>query len=78
MKITLTINETALELETTGRESLLSALRSNGYFGVKQGCETGECGACTVLVNGTPTNACVYSASQADGKSIETIEDMGR
>jgi putative selenate reductase molybdopterin-binding subunit len=55
----------------------LRALREAGYFGVKHGCETGECGACTVLVDGRPVNACVYLAAQAEGHSIQTIEAVG-
>ena len=52
-------------------------MRNEGYFGVKHGCETGECGACTVLVDGKPVNACVMLAVQAEGHPIETIENVG-
>ncbi|HJS28234.1 MAG TPA: molybdopterin cofactor-binding domain-containing protein, partial [Anaerolineales bacterium] len=48
-----------------------------GYFGVKHGCETGECGACTVLVEGAPQNSCVLLALQAEGKVVETVESLG-
>lgn len=78
MKITLTINGAPAELEAAPGDSLLMTLRSLGYFGVKHGCETGECGACAVLVDGKPVNSCVYLAHQAVGRSIETIESVGQ
>jgi putative selenate reductase molybdopterin-binding subunit len=77
MNIHLIINGTAHTLEVPPYQSLLTALRANGFFGVKQGCETGECGACTVLIDGKPANACVFAAAQADGKDIITIESIG-
>jgi putative selenate reductase molybdopterin-binding subunit len=77
MKIHLNVNGQDQEAEVAADTSLLKHLRGEGYFGVKHGCETGECGACTVLVNGSTVNACVMSACQADGKSIETIEVFG-
>ena len=55
---------------------LLDVLRREGYFGVKRGCETGECGACTVLVNGKPINSCLMFAAQAEGCEILTIEGV--
>ena len=57
-------------------ELLLDVLRREGYFGVKRGCETGECGACTVLVNGKPINSCLMFAAQAQGREILTIEGV--
>lgn len=55
---------------------LLDVLRREGYFGVKRGCETGECGACTVLVNGKPINSCLMFAAQAEGCDVLTIEGV--
>ena len=55
---------------------LLDVLRREGYFGVKRGCETGECGACTVLVNGKPINSCLMFAAQAEGCEVLTIEGV--
>ena len=55
---------------------LLDVLRSHGYFGVKRGCEKGECGACTVLLNGRPVNACLIFAAQAEGEEILTVEGL--
>jgi putative selenate reductase molybdopterin-binding subunit len=77
MLITLHINGEPQALETTASEPLLNLLRRNGFFGVKHGCETGECGACAVLVNGSPTVSCVMLAAQADGARVTTIEGMG-
>ena len=71
------VNGKVHEVEVQANTNLLSVLRELGYFGVKHGCETGECGACAVLIDGVMINSCVYSAMQADGKSIETIEAVG-
>jgi len=73
----LLINNTNHPLDLPPHTTLLRALRSLGYFSVKHGCETGECGACTVLLDGKPVNACVMLAAQAEGHQIETIEDLG-
>ena len=73
----LTINGKEHDLTTSPNTTLLRALRSEGFFSVKHGCETGDCGACTVLLDGKPVNACVTLAAQAEGHTIETIEDLG-
>ena len=57
---------------------LLDVLRREAYFGVKRGCETGECGACTVLVDGKPVNSCLMFAAQAAGREILTIEGVAQ
>ncbi|MDH5507047.1 MAG: molybdopterin-dependent oxidoreductase [Anaerolineae bacterium] len=77
MKINLNINGETKEIQAAPGDSLLKTLRAEGYFGVKHGCETGECGACTVLLDGKPVNACVQLAAQAEGQQIETIEAVG-
>jgi putative selenate reductase molybdopterin-binding subunit len=77
MKLVLSINNLDQDVEASAGDSLLKTLRSLGYFGVKHGCETGECGACTVLVDGKPVNSCLYLAAQAEGHSIQTIEAVG-
>ncbi len=77
MKISLNINNIAVEPVVNPGASLLSVLRGLGYYGVKHGCETGECGACTVLLDGKPVNSCVMLAVQADGHRIQTIEALG-
>ena len=77
MKLQLEINGLQLEMDAAPGDSLLKVLRSQGYFGVKHGCETGDCGACAVLLDGKPVNSCVYLAAQAQGHTIRTIEASG-
>ena len=77
MNIHLNVNGQPLSLEIHPGDSLLNVLRRQGYFGVKRGCETGECGACTVLLDDKPVSSCVMLAAQAEGHAVETIESMG-
>lgn len=78
-KITMMVNEKIYSLEVDIRESLLEVLRNRLHFtGVKQGCSVGECGACTVLINGTPINSCIFLALWADGKKITTVEGVAK
>jgi putative selenate reductase molybdopterin-binding subunit len=77
MRLQLLINNVLQYIEAHPGESLLKVLRRLGYFGVKHGCETGECGACTVLLDGKPVNTCIYLAAQAEGHEIRTIESVG-
>jgi putative selenate reductase molybdopterin-binding subunit len=78
MKITLTINDKKITREILGNESLLDFLRKENLFGTKfGGCDHGECGACTVLLDGEPINSCTHLALQADGHKIQTIESIG-
>jgi putative selenate reductase molybdopterin-binding subunit len=78
MILQLLINNVLQDIEALPGESLLKVLRRAGYFGVKHGCETGECGACAVLLDGKPVNTCVYLAAQAEGHDIQTIESVGQ
>ena len=78
MQLTLNVNGSEIEVSSRSNETLLKILRQNGFFGVKHGCETGECGACTVLLDGKPVNACVTLAAQAEGRLVETIESVGQ
>src|SRR5574341_853826 len=77
MNINLKLNGEDVTFEARPGQTLLSALRQNGVFGVKHGCETGECGVCTVLLDGRPVNTCVMLAAQAQGHSLTTIEGLG-
>jgi aerobic-type carbon monoxide dehydrogenase small subunit (CoxS/CutS family) len=78
-RIKLIVNDKPYSIEVDIRESLLDVLRNKLQFtGVKQGCSVGECGACTVLIDGTPFNSCIYLAVWAEGKSITTIEGVSK
>ena len=74
--IKLKINGKEQETAVDDRESLLDTLRRLGFTSVKKGCEVGECGACTVLVNGEAIDSCIYLSMWADGKSIMTVEGL--
>src|SRR3972149_661155 len=77
MKIELSVNGHSHHMEAAPGIRLLDALRGEGYYSVKHGCETGECGACAVLIDGKPINSCVHLAAQAEGHAIQTVEEMG-
>ena len=72
--ISCTINGKSMSIAVDVRQSLLEVLRENGYTSVKEGCGVGECGACTVLVDDEPLDACLYLAVWVDGRSIRTTE----
>jgi len=73
--ITCTINGKQRELRVDVRQSLLEVLREQlGLISIKQGCSVGECGACTVLIDDVPMDACICLAVWADGRSIRTVE----
>jgi putative selenate reductase molybdopterin-binding subunit len=77
MRLNLKINGKNLEVEAGVHETLLRVLRREGFFGVKHGCETGECGSCAVLLDGKPVASCTLLAAQAEGHCIHTIEATG-
>ncbi len=77
MDIYLTINGEKKTFAVHPSDRLLDLLRREAYFSVKHGCETGECGACTVLLDGQPVNSCVMLAAQVDGRQIVTAEALG-
>jgi aerobic-type carbon monoxide dehydrogenase small subunit (CoxS/CutS family) len=76
LTIRLTVNAEPKEWSIAPGDLLLDVLRHEGYFGAKRGCEKGECGACTVLVEGKPINSCLMFAAQADGRELLTIEGL--
>ncbi|MEM5518109.1 2Fe-2S iron-sulfur cluster-binding protein [Henriciella sp. AS95] len=77
-KTVLEINQTRHEVEADPRTTLLDALRHHlGLTGTKKGCDHGQCGACTVLVNGRRINSCLTLACMHDGDEITTIEGLG-
>lgn len=78
MRIQFMLNGESIEFEVSPDMTLLSALREElGLFGVKHGCETGECGACAILLDGVPVNTCVMLAAQVNGREVTTIEALG-
>jgi len=73
----LTINGTRRPVDADPSRSLLSVLRDDfGLTGAKYGCGEGQCGACTVLLDGQPVRSCITSLSAAAGKSVTTIEGI--
>jgi aerobic carbon-monoxide dehydrogenase small subunit len=74
----MTVNEKPVEVEVDPTWTLLKVLRERlRLTGTKKGCEQGDCGACTVLLEGKAVNACLVLALQAQGKRIETVEGLG-
>ena len=76
MELRVTVNGEAKQFAIAPGDVLLDVLRREGYFGVKRGCEKGECGACTVLLNGRTINSCLMFAAQAEGCEVITIEGV--
>jgi len=75
--ITLKVNGKDHELAVEANQILVDLLRYDlGLTGTKKGCGTGECGACTVILNGKPVNACLVLAIQANGAEVLTIEGL--
>jgi len=75
MKISVKINGELYERDVAENRTLLRFLREDlGFTGPKEGCGAGECGACTVFMNGKTVNSCMVLAVEADGAEIETIE----
>lgn len=72
------VNGKPVEIAVKPSWTLLKVLRDElGLTGTKKGCEQGDCGACTIIMNGTAVNACLVLAPQAESKEIETIEGLG-
>jgi len=76
MHIHLTINDDDRDFDVASDELLLTTLRHGGLTSVKHGCETGECGACAVLLDGKLVNSCTLLTAQAHGQRIETVEGL--
>jgi carbon-monoxide dehydrogenase small subunit len=76
-KICITLNGKKTDLDVPTHRLLLDLLRDEiGLTGTKEGCGTGDCGACTVLLNGKPVNSCLIFSGELDGADIVTIEGL--
>jgi carbon-monoxide dehydrogenase small subunit len=79
MKIIFSLNERPVEIEVKPWETALSVLREQlGLTGTKEGCGIGECGACTILVDGLAVDSCLMPAPKLDGTRVETVEGLRR
>ena len=75
--ISLTINDREVEVAVPPNRTLADMLRQDlGLTGTKKGCDMGDCGSCTVLLDGRPVNSCLVLAVQAGGRSVTTIEGV--
>lgn len=72
----MTINGEEQRWDVAVGETLLDALRRHGYHGAKRVCESGECGACAVIVNGLAIDSCIQLAVQSDGATLVTVEGL--
>jgi len=78
MRIDLTLNGKPAAVEAEAAATLLDVLRGDlGLMGARFGCGLGQCGACTVLVDGRPANACAVEAASLAGKAVTTLEGLG-
>ena len=79
LRVKLTVNGAAVEREVEARRTLADFLREElRLTGTHLGCEHGVCGACTVLLDGAPTRACLTFAAQADGAAVTTVEGLAK
>jgi carbon-monoxide dehydrogenase small subunit len=79
MDLTFTVNGRPATVEIDAADTLLGVLRDRlRLTGTKEGCNEGECGACTVLIDGLPVDACIYAAAAVAGRSVETVEGLTR
>jgi aerobic carbon-monoxide dehydrogenase small subunit len=79
LKIAFTLNEKPVEIEVKPWHTALAVLREQlGLKGTKEGCGIGECGACTILVDGLAVDSCLMPAPKLDGRTVETVEGLRR
>lgn len=76
MNVEFQLNGRTVQWEVEPGETLLHALRRQGLLAAKRGCETGDCGSCTVLLQGQPVNSCVVAAARVRGRQLTTLEGL--
>jgi aerobic carbon-monoxide dehydrogenase small subunit len=76
VKLSLTVNGEQQDWDVEPSETLLDVLRDRGYTGAKRVCESGECGACAVIVDGLAVDSCIQLAMQSHGSSVTTSEGL--
>src|SRR5579862_1541270 len=77
MRMNMTVNEVPRTFDGSPHETLLTLLRREGYIGAKRVCESGECGACAVILDGRAVDSCIMLAAQAQESNVTTVEGLG-